>query len=77
MLSKIFEELKNNERKKHELNIWADKQDYEKMLCYMSSGKRKLKKQWDTTYKRLQDESIDNIKCWWWWGAVGTLIYCW
>ena len=61
MLSNIFEELKNNERKKHELTIWADKQDYEKMLCYMPSGKRKLKKQWDTTINVFRMKALITL----------------
>ena len=42
----------------------------------MSSGKCKLKQQWDTTTHLSEwpkSGTLDNIKCWWACGALGTL----
>ena len=45
---------------------------------HMSQGKCKLK-QWDATTHLLewpQIQNTDDTKCWWGWGATGTLILC-
>ena len=55
-------------------SIWKDAQHH------MSSEKSKFKMTVRYNYRPIRMANLQNIdatKCWWGWGAPGTLLHCW
>lgn len=70
----LYRDLTKNCIHRWTISIWKD------TLHIMSSGKCRLKQQWDTAAHLLEIVKIsntDNIKCWQACGATGSLIHYW